>query len=284
MTSRRFVHWIFVSALFVTLAAEANAGPVKIWVEGELTGPAGQKALEGTYPVTVRLWNGGSNPILSIDSVRIRVLNGKFHAELGPYAPLNRETYSPKKSISFQFPGEAEINPRTPFMSLAPSGRIHCAPARLTTANMPATDAGTRVRLGFAGDKSATGVLLAMNSQRIELLDPTMPEMTKRFAFDSVTSIDVSARFRRHGQVGLLAGIALGAVAGYAMGSGEEDDLSMSKETKRAFDSFAGAILGGLTGYLIGNSVTTDRWQELPLDRVRDRARNGEDILATQRK
>jgi hypothetical protein len=122
-----------------------------------------------------------------------------------------------------------------------------------------------------------------MNTTRLELLDASRPGLVQKYDFDSVTSLDISARFRRHGQIGLLAGIALGAAAGYAMGADEEDDLSMSKETKRAFDAFAGAILGGLTGYLVGNSVTTDRWQTLPLGRVRDRLRNGEDILAGKR-
>ena len=140
---------------------------------------------------------------------------------------------------------------------------------------MPSTDTGTRVRLGIANQKpSAVGILLSMSGSQIELLDPGRPGLVEEFSFDSITSLDVSARYRRQGQLGLLAGIAAGAAFGYAMGAGEEDDLSMSKETKRGFDAFAGAILGGLTGYLLGNSVAIDRWQSLPLDRVRDRARS----------
>lgn len=283
MTSRRFVHW--VCALLLISATEASAGAVKILVEGEITGPAGQPALEGSYPVIVRLWNGGSTPIISIDSARIDLVKGRFRAEFGPYPALTRQMFSTQKSLSFQFPGETEINPRTPFVRMAPSGRIYCSPAQLTTANMPSTDAGTRVRLGFSGDKeSAVGTLLSMSAERIELLHPTAPGLIQKFAFDSVQRFEVSARFRRYGQVGLLVGITLGAAAGYAMGSGEEDDLSMSKETKRGFDAFAGAILGGLTGYLLGGSVTSDRWQELPMDRLHDRVRNEEDILATEKK
>lgn len=283
MTSHRFVHWICL--LLVVAASDAMAGAVKIWVEGDLTGPLGTRPFDGAYNVTVRLWNGAPSPIIAIDSVRINVVKGKFRIELGPYPELTRETFSTKKSLSFQFPDEAELNPRTPFLRMAPSGRIHCAPVHLTTTNIPMTDAGTRVRIGSKGDsKRAMGTLLSMTSERIELLNPALPNAVRQFAFDSVQQFDVSARFRRHGQVGLLAGIALGAVAGYTMGSGEKDDLSMSKETKRAFDSFAGAIIGGLTGYLIGNSMTTDRWQPLPMDRLRQRVREGEDFLATQAK
>lgn len=283
MSSHRLVLWIFVLIAFA--AVEAVAGPIKIHLEGTLNGPNGQPTFDGVYPITVRLWNGGAEPIIKVDTVRINVVHGKFQTHIGPYAPLTREIFSTKKSLSFQFPGETEISPRTPFTRMAASGEIYCSPIHLTTSGMPATDAGTRVRLGLIDqDESAVGILLSMNSSRIELLDVGRPGLVQKYSFDSLSSLDISARFRRHGQVGLLAGIAAGAVAGYAMGQDEEDDLSMSKETKRAFDAFAGAILGGLTGYLVGNSVTTDRWQSLPLDRVRDRLRDGENFLAGEKR
>lgn len=280
MSSHRLVLWIFALIAFTT--AEAVSGPIKIHLQGTLTAPDGQPTFDGVYPVTVRLWNGGTEPIIKVDTVRINVVHGKFQTHIGPYAPLTREIFSTNKSLSFQFPGEVELSPRTPFTRMAASGEIYCSPVRLTSSGMPATDAGTRVKLGLIDhqDQSAVGILLSMSSKRLELLDAGRPGLVQKYSFDSLTSLDISARFRRHGQVGLLAGIAIGAVAGYAMGADEEDDLSMSKETKRAFDAFAGAILGGLTGYLVGNSVTTDRWQSLPLDRVRDRLRNGEDFIA----
>lgn len=272
MTSSRLARW---TLMLITLAAtEVVAGPVKIHLEGTLTGHAGEPTFDGVYPVTVRLWNGGADPIMTVDTVRVSVIKGMFRTHIGPYAVLAREMFSTRKSLSFQFPDEPEISPRTPFLRMAPSGEIHCSPIRLSTSAMPATDAGTRVRLGLADQsKPAVGILLSMSSRQIELLDASRPGLVEKYDFDSLTALDISTRFRRHGQVGLIAGIAVGAIVGYTMGSGEEDDLSTSKETKRAFDSFAGAILGGLTGYLLGNSVTTDRWQSLPIDRVRDRAR-----------
>lgn len=283
MNSPRLVRWALAIVAFV--ATEALAGPVKIHVEGTLTGPGGSPTYDGVYPVTVRLWNGGSTPILKVDTVQLPVVHGKFLIHVGPYDVLTRELFSTQKSLSFQFPGEDEISPRSPFLRMAPSGEIYCAPVRLSTAGLPTVDAGTRVRLGRpAPQKSAVGILLSMTGSQIELLDARTPGLINRFAFDSIDALDISTRFRRHGEVGFLSGVILGAAAGYAMGSGEEDDLSMSKETKRAFDAFAGAILGGLTGYLLGNSITTDRWQPLPLDRVRERARNGDNVLAGERR
>jgi hypothetical protein len=254
-------------------------------LEGTLTAPGGASTFDGIYPITVRLWNGGASPIITVDTVRFSVVNGAFKIHVGPYPPLTREIFSTHKSLSFQFPGEPEISPRTPFLRMAPSGEIYCAPVRLTTSAMPSTATGTRVRLGLTdGNVSEIGILLSMSSHQVELLDANRPGFVEKYSFDSIASFDVSTRYRRNGQLGLLAGIAAGAVVGYAMGSGEEDDFSMSKETKRAFDAFSGAIIGGLTGYLLGNSATSDRWQSLPLDRVRDRVRSEEDYLAGDKK
>lgn len=281
MSSRRLVLWI--TALMLA-ATEAIAGPVRIHIEGTLTGPDGRPTYDGIYPVTIRLWNGGATPIITVDTVRIRVVKGGFRTHIGPYAALTRELFSPRKSLSFQFAGEPEIAPRTPLDHMASSGEIFCHPIRLTTATLPATDAGTRIRLRMLDDNSSIeGILLSMTSRRIEIMETSRPGFVEKRNFDSVTSLDISTRFRRYGQVGLLSGLALGATAGYAMGSGEEDDLNMSKETKRAFDALAGAILGGLTGYLIGNSITTDRWQSLPIEDVRERARSEEEVLARER-
>lgn len=264
--------------LIVLTSVGAVAGPAKIHVEGTLTAPDGQPTYDGTYPVIIRLWNGGSTPILTIDTARITVNKGEFKTHIGPFAALTRETFSEKKSLSFQFPDEPEIAPRTPLMRMASSGEIYCYPAHLKTASLPSTDTGTRVRLGLDGKSSPTiGILLSMSPGQIELLDPSHPGLVEEYPFDSIRSFDVSSRYRRQGQLGLLAGLAVGAFAGYAMGSGEVDDFSMSKETKRAFDAFAGAIIGGLTGYLLGNSATVDRWQSLPLERVRERARSNDD-------
>lgn len=278
MSSRGLVLWLLT--LVVLTANKAFSGPIKIHLEGTLVDHEGRLTYDGIYPVTVRLWNGGPNPILTIDTVRIRVLKGKFRTHIGPYVPLTRESFSTQKSLSFQLPKEPETSPRMPFLRMAPSGEIYIPPIRLATSGMPATDPGTRVRLTMTErNKSAIGILLSMNDSRIELMNASTPGLVQKYNFDSVAAFDISARYRHWGEAGLLAGIAAGVAVGYAMGAGEEDDVSMSKETKRAFDAFAGAIIGGLTGYLLGNSISTDRWQSLPLDRVRDRARSGNGLM-----
>ncbi len=273
-----------VLCLFLLSSSTALCGPVKIHLQGTLTSPSGQRTFDGDYPVTIRLWNGGKLPILTVDTVLIHVVKGRFLTHIGPYAALTREVFSTQKSLSFQLPDEPEISPRTRFERMAASGEIYCSDIRLTTSSMPVTNVGTRIRIGFASDKSTqTGVLLALSREVIDVLDLSRPGVVNRYQFDSVTSFEISVRHRRHGQIGFIAGMAVGAFAGYAMGEGETDDVSMSKETKRAFDAFAGAILGGLTGYLMGNSITTDRWQSLPLDRLRNRVRSEDEFMARTR-
>ncbi len=114
-----------------------------------------------------------------------------------------------------------------------------------------------------------------MSPERIELLQSYTPPEVVRIPMDSITRFDISSQHTHHGDIGFLAGLLLGGIAGNTMGAGEEDDLSMSKETKRAIDSIVGGVLGGITGYLLGNSMSNDRWQELPLERVKERARTG---------
>lgn len=283
MTKGRVV-WIV--GLVLAFAVAANAADVKIGIRGEIVAPSGTTALDGTYPVVLRLWEGRGlrDAVLWMDTTEIHVLNGRFELVAGPYPPLTRSFFSTDRTVSFQFEGEPELRKRTVFNRMTPSGRVICAPITLTTANIPATAAGTRVRILQGNDNPASiGILLSLSPERVEFLQGSvrgtstwMAAKATRLPMDSISRFEISARHRQWGDVGLVSGLIIGAVVGNAMGANEEDDLTWSKETKRAFDAFAGAVLGSLAGYIFGSSISTDRWQEIPLDRLKERARGEE--------
>ncbi len=91
---------------------------------------------------------------------------------------------------------------------------------------------------------------------------------------DSVTKLEVSwGRKTNTGKgagIGFLLGGLVGAIIGYA--SYEECSClggGVGPETL----ALVGAVIGGFgglaTGVLIGSAIETDRWQEVPLDRLR---------------
>lgn len=274
MTSVRRIYLIL---LLLSIATAATAGELRVRVNGSILDPSGKLALDGNYPVTVRLWNGRGiyDSVLWVDSTSIRQFKGRFQLSLGPYPPMTRRVFSGDQSLSFQFADEPEVRKRAILEGYNASGRVSCPGIQLTTDNIPSTSAGTRVRLQQGGSRSSIGVLLSMSPERIELLQGYTTSEVARIPMDSVTRFDISSKHRHHGDIGFLAGLLIGGIGGNAMGAGEEDDLSMSKETKRAIDAIVGGVLGGITGYLLGNSMSSDRWQELPLERVKERAHTG---------
>jgi hypothetical protein len=270
---------IYLILILLSVATAAMAGELRVSVAGVVQDPLGKPALDGTYPVTVRLWNGRGiyDSVLWVDSTAIHQLKGQFRLSLGPYPPLTRKTFSGDQSLSFQFPDEPEVRKRAVLESFNSAGRVVCPEVRFATGNIPSTSAGTRVRLHQGQTTSSVGVLLSISPERVELLQSytrSESEVT-RIPMDSITRFDISTRHTHHGDIGFLAGILFGGIGGYAMGAGEVNDLSMSKETKRGIDSIVGGVLGGLTGYLLGNSMSSDRWQQLPLERVKERSRTG---------
>ncbi|NIM51536.1 MAG: hypothetical protein GTN62_12050 [Gemmatimonadales bacterium] len=86
----------------------------------------------------------------------------------------------------------------------------------------------------------------------------------------SVTRLDAHQGRRGHPAQGALIGLAVGAVAGGvtgAVGCGTSWWCTTQKGVS------LGAVIGGLTGALLGTGIgaliKTDRWEQVPLDRLR---------------
>ncbi len=90
-----------------------------------------------------------------------------------------------------------------------------------------------------------------------------------------LTRLDVSRGRKTNtgkgAEIGFLLGGVVGAVIGYA--SYEECEGVCFGDFGSGFAAFVGGLVGGLgggaVGALIGSSTKTDRWREVPLDRVR---------------
>jgi hypothetical protein len=98
---------------------------------------------------------------------------------------------------------------------------------------------------------------------------------TLALPLDAVTRLDVSRGRKTNtgkgAEIGFLLGGVVGAVIGYA--SYEECEGVCFGDFGSGFAAFVGGLVGGLgggaVGALIGSSTKTDRWREVPLDRVR---------------
>jgi hypothetical protein len=94
---------------------------------------------------------------------------------------------------------------------------------------------------------------------------------------DSVTKLDVSRGRKTNtgtgAGIGLLVGGIVGAVIGYASYEECVGGWACLGDLGPGFNVVAGGVIGGLgglvTGAFIGLAIETDRWQEVPLDRLR---------------
>ena len=87
-------------------------------------------------------------------------------------------------------------------------------------------------------------------------------------SLDSVTEVAVSSGKRSH----ILAGAGGGALLGTAVGAVASSAKSCTDEWGSlctAGGAAQGAIIGLVTGLFIGAAIKTDRWEEVPLDRLR---------------
>ncbi len=94
---------------------------------------------------------------------------------------------------------------------------------------------------------------------------------------DSVTKLDVSRGRKTNtgtgAGIGLLVGGVVGAVIGYASYEECVGGWACFGDLGPGVNVVAGGVIGGLgglvTGAFIGLAIQTDRWREVPLDRVR---------------
>ena len=97
---------------------------------------------------------------------------------------------------------------------------------------------------------------------------------------DAVTKLEVSQGQKSYTVDGAIIGLLVGGVAGAAIGyasyqkcESQGEFFSCIGDLGPEFAAWGGALViglgGGVVGALIGASTKTDRWAEVPLDRVR---------------
>ncbi len=69
--------------------------------------------------------------------------------------------------------------------------------------------------------------------------------------------------------IGLLVGAATGAIIGLASGDDEPGFITWTAEQKAGVGAVLLGGVGGVIGLIAGATITTDRWNEVPVDRLR---------------
>ena len=97
---------------------------------------------------------------------------------------------------------------------------------------------------------------------RADTLHVTMPTITK---------LDVRTGSRGHWLEGAGIGFLLGAVIGLASGDDPPAEGWFSYDYSAGDKALLGGSLLGIVGAVIGQSIKTDKWAEVPLDQLRPR-------------
>jgi hypothetical protein len=129
---------------------------------------------------------------------------------------------------------------------------------------------GARVRITHPAEGVRVGTALAVTEDQIFVRWADGTD-TVGVPLAEVTHLDVSAgspRFRalKYAGIGLVAGAAVGAMAGAA--SYDDGDALFGRGALAAIGATMLGSLGGVIGLLSG-IVHSDPWQEVPLDRTR---------------
>ena len=146
---------------------------------------------------------------------------------------------------------------------------------RVRVTHQPICPAGT-ICLGPSPRRRSVGTFLAWKADSLVIQSNGD---TLSVPVNLVTRLDVSRGRNTNTGEGAGIGFLLGAVVGAVIGLASYEEC----ESQGAFSclgpdgpeiyALAGAIIGGLgglvAGALIGSATETDRWQEVPLDRLR---------------
>ena len=153
--------------------------------------------------------------------------------------------------------------------------------ANLQAQESPSIQSGARVRVSASGEayRGLIGTVSGYDSWSIGI-KPDNEQSSVWVPLNSVTRLQQSrgqkSNTRKGALIGLLAGGAVGAVVGaFAYEECQEVGFMAcfmspgSAGETAALGGLAGGLLGAGIGALIGASSKTDRWEEVPLDRLR---------------
>ena len=136
---------------------------------------------------------------------------------------------------------------------------------------------GERVRVSTESGAIHMGLVTALSSGALELQEDEEAKQRFSIPLASVTRFEVSRGEKSHagtvGGIGSLAGAVTGALLGFSAGDdpplfGSDEPFLFSAWEKATVGFFIGGALGALVGGLVGATVQSERWEEVPLERV----------------
>ena len=150
-------------------------------------------------------------------------------------------------------------------LSIIPLAVLAVAPlTRITAQEPPPVKVGDRVRVTAAlGVRELVGTYIAVRGDTLELESEAT---LLAIPMASVTRLEVvggrKSGLVKGGIVGLMVGVGIGVAKVSGCGSGDD---CFDAGLWLSAPPLAGMLLGGVVGALI----KTDRWEEVPLDRLR---------------
>jgi hypothetical protein len=138
------------------------------------------------------------------------------------------------------------------------------------TAQVLPLQPGQRVRV----TAPALGILKQPGSFQAQHGDTlvVIADSVRHYPLTSVTRLE---RYRGRGSA-WATGLGVGAIVGAMVGSGVgvavaagEDDPFISHEVIVAAGGVTGAVSGALVGLIVGGLIKTDKWEKVPLERLR---------------
>jgi hypothetical protein len=115
-----------------------------------------------------------------------------------------------------------------------------------------------------------SGLLVTVTANSLAVAEGTDETV---FALDSVSSLEVSSGKRRRVGRSMLIGSAIGGGVGALIGAiyfaNDCSESGVCSLAGAAVGAIVGVPLGLLVGGVAGAFVKTDRWEEVPLDRLR---------------
>ncbi len=145
-------------------------------------------------------------------------------------------------------------------------------PASATSQEPPPVKVGDRVRV-TAPDLGIRKQAGRFEALRANTLVVAVAESTMTFPVASVTRLEVSrgqkSRMGRGAGFGLLGGGLLGFLISSRNCSTGGAGFTLTREQCIVVSTVGGTVVGTLLGLVAGALTKTDRWREVPLDRLR---------------
>ena len=140
--------------------------------------------------------------------------------------------------------------------------------ASLSPQEPPPIEAGSRIRVTapYVGADKLVGMCVEVDATRLRVqAEEQASPLT--ISLTDMTRLEVSRGQKSKWLIGAGIGLVGGAVLGAAIGTNLVGDFSDSD--KRIMGATLGGVGGALVGGGIGSGIKTERWKEVPLDRLR---------------